>query len=103
MIGLALASAFEITGGASRSAGSERAAEETLSLTSLAAASRSMPNSNSTFILLRPWLLEDVMFFTPAIPLMAFSSGSVICVSMISGLAPPYELLTLILGGSIAG
>ena len=35
-----------------------------------------------------PWLLLLVRFFTPATPLIAFSSGSVICDSMISALAP---------------
>gem|GEM_PF-3928707 len=88
MIDSALASAFDTTGGASRSFGSEREASETLSRTSLAAASRSMLRSNSTLILLLPWLLIEVMFLIPAMPLMAFSSGSVICDSMISALAP---------------
>ena len=34
------------------------------------------PRSNSTLMRLLPWLLEEVIFLTPAIPLMAFSSGS---------------------------
>src|SRR5688572_6753110 len=103
MIASELASAFDTTGGASRSVGKERVACETLSLTSLAAASRSTLKSNSTLILLDPALLEEVIFLIPAIPLIAFSRGSVICVSMISGFAPPYEVRTLMLGGSIAG
>ncbi len=61
-MGSELASAFDITGGASISFGKERSAWETLSLTSFAAASRSMLRSNSTLILLEPELLEDVMF-----------------------------------------
>src|SRR5215216_6124612 len=100
-MGSELASAFDTTGGASKSLGREREAWDTLSRTSLVAASRSTPKSNSTLILLLPALLEEVIFFTPAIPLIAFSNGSVICVSMISGLAPPYDVLTLIFGGSI--
>src|SRR5690349_10267395 len=102
-IGSEEASAFDTTGGASKSEGREREACDTLSRTSFAAVSRSTPKSNSTLMLLRPWLLLEVMFLIPAIPLMAFSNGSVIWVSRMSGLAPPYEVLTLILGGSMAG
>ncbi len=83
-----LASAFETTGGASRSGGRDRCACDTLSRTSLAAASRSIPRSNSTLMLLVPLLLDEVIFLIPAIPFTAFSRGSVICVSIISALAP---------------
>ena len=86
MIDSELASALETTGGESRSDGRERTACETLSRTSFAAASRSIPNSNSTLILLVPLLLDEVIFRIPAMPLIAFSSGSVICVSTMSGL-----------------
>ena len=54
-------------------------------------------------MLLLPNELEEVMVFIPGIPLICFSSGSVIWLSMISGLAPVYEVLMLITAGSIAG
>jgi len=54
IIGSLLASAFDTTGGASKSEGKERTACDTLSLTSLAADSSSLPNSNSTLIALLP-------------------------------------------------
>ena len=86
--GSLLASAFDTTGGASRSLGSERVAWDTLSRTSLAASSRLEPSTNSTVMLLLPCELCEDMFLMPAMPLIAFSSGSVIWVSMISALAP---------------
>jgi hypothetical protein len=88
MIASALASAFVTTGGASMSCGRERTAPDTLSRTSFAAASRSASRLNSTVMLLDPWLLPDEMFRIPGIPLSAFSSGSVICDSTTSALAP---------------
>src|SRR5687767_9780593 len=103
MIASELASAFDTTGGDVRSWGSDRKACETLSRTSLAAASSSIVNSNSILMLLRPTLEEEVIFLIPAIPLIAFSKGSVICDSIISALAPEYDVLTLTLGGSMAG
>ena len=87
-MGSELASALETTGGASRSAGNERCACDTLSRTSLAAASRSITQFKFYIDIAGSWLLLEVIFFIPAIPLTAFSSGSVICVSMISALAP---------------
>ena len=77
MMGCAFASAFETTGEHQNPAELSVACE-TLSRTSLAAVSRSTLNSNSTLILLLPWLLEELIFFTPGIPLIAFSNGSVI-------------------------
>jgi hypothetical protein len=61
---------------------------ETLSRTSFAAASISMPSSNSTVILLLPSLLEEVSERMPAMPLIDSSSGSVTCYSITSALAP---------------
>ena len=43
---------------------------------------------NSTVIELDPRLRAEEIVLTPAIPLMAFSSGSVICDSITSALAP---------------
>ena len=77
-IASALASALDTTGGLVRSCGNWRTDWETLSLTSLAAASRSIPSSNSMLILLRPTLEEEVIFLIPAIQLIAFSNGYVI-------------------------
>ena len=54
-------------------------------------------------ILLEPLLLEELMVLIPGIPLIDFSSGSVIWLSMISALAPAYEVRTFTIGGSIAG
>jgi hypothetical protein len=87
IIGLASASAFETVGG-SQSRGNKRCACETLSRTSFAAVSKSTESSNSTEMLLRPWLLELVSVLIPGIPLMDCSSGSVICVSITSEFAP---------------
>ncbi len=56
IIGLASASAFETVGG-SQSRGNLLCACETLSRTSLAAVSILTESSNSTVILLEPWLL----------------------------------------------
>ena len=39
----------------------------------------------------------------PGIPLIASSSGSVICVSITSALAPGNEVLTEMIGGSTLG
>ena len=86
--GSLLLSALLTTGGASRSLGNDRTACDTLSLTSLAASSRLVPSSNSTVILLLPCELCEVIFLIPEMPFIPFSSGSVICVSMISALAP---------------
>ncbi len=54
-------------------------------------------------MLLLPMDDPDEIDLTPSIPLIAFSSGSVICDSIISGLAPAYEVCTLMVGGSMAG
>ena len=50
----------------------------TLSRTSFAAASRLLPSVNSTEILLLPTELEEVIVRIPGMPLIDFSSGSVI-------------------------
>ena len=86
-MGEAFASAFDTIGG-SASGGSRRCAWETLSRTSFAAASRSVPSSNSTVILLRPGALVLDKDRIPAIPLSDSSSGSVSCDSITSALAP---------------
>src|SRR4030081_2339714 len=103
MIGSESASALVTIGGASMSCGNAFRACETFSRTSLAAFSRSTFNSNSTVILLVPCALEEVIFRTPCTPFTAFSNGSVICCSMISALAPVYDVRTFITAGSIAG
>ena len=85
--GLASASALEIDGG-STSGGRLRWARKTRSRTSLAARSRSAPRSNSTWMVLRPSRLVEVRVRMPSMPLIDSSSGSVICVSITSALAP---------------
>ena len=82
------ASALLTTGGASISCGNCLTACETLSRTSLAASSKFASKLNYTVILLVPKLLADEMERMPAIPLIDFSNGSVICDSIISALAP---------------
>jgi hypothetical protein len=74
--------------GGSTSAGNRRTAPATLSRMSLAAASTSAPMANSTRIALCPSREVEAMLRTPATPFTACSSGSVICESMTSGLAP---------------
>jgi len=69
----------------------------------LAAASRLVVRLNSTEILLLPTELDEVIVRIPGIPLIDFSSGSVIWLSIISAFAPAYEVLTDIKGGSMAG
>ncbi len=86
-MGTRSASALE-TAGLSTSGGRKRMTCDTLSRTSLAAASKSTSRSNSTVIVLRPSRLTDVRVRIPATPLMDSSSGSVICDSMTSALAP---------------
>jgi hypothetical protein len=54
-------------------------------------------------MLLRPTELVDEMVRMPGIPLIDFSRGSVIWLSIISAFAPVYEVLTVIIGGSMAG
>jgi hypothetical protein len=88
MMASLFASDLVTTGGASMSCGSWRAACDTLSRTSLAAASRSTPRSNSTVMVLTPRLLAEESVRIPAMPLIVFSSGSVICDSTTSALAP---------------
>ena len=83
-----LASALETTGGESISCGKFRTACATLSRTSLAAASNSTSKLNSTEILLLPKVLDEVIERMPGIPLICFSSGSVIWFSIMSGFAP---------------
>ena len=73
-----LASAFETTGGASISWGKFLTAWATLSRTSLAAASKGTSKLNSTVMLLFPKVLDEVIERMPGIPLICFSSGSVI-------------------------
>jgi len=46
--------------------------------------------------------LEDIDF-TPSMPLIDFSRGSVICDSIIPEFAPEYDVCTVMIGGSIAG
>ena len=101
-MGFASASAFATVGG-SQSRGNLLCACETLSLTSLAAVSRSTESSNSTVILLDPWLLTLVRVRTPGMPLIDCSRGSVICVSITSEFAPGYDVLTDIMAGSTLG
>ena len=98
-----MASLLLTTGGASISCGKFRTACATLSRTSFAAASKFSPTLNSTVILLRPTWLDEVIERIPGIPFTAFSIGSVTWLSIISLLAPAYDVLTLIVGGSIAG
>ena len=86
-MGCESASCLDTTGG-SASGGRFRWALDTLSLTSLAAASISAPTSNSTVILLLPSLLIEVKDLIPEIPLIDSSRGSVIWASMTSALAP---------------
>jgi hypothetical protein len=86
-IGTASASAF-VTVGLSASGGSRRMARETLSRTSLAAVSISMPSSNSTVMEVRPSELVDLMVRIPSMPLMDSSRGSVIRDSITSAFAP---------------
>src|SRR4051812_16295779 len=88
MMASELASAFDTTGGGGKSGGNERVGWGNLSRTSLAAAFRANLRAKSTLVLLSPWLLVEVIFLTPAMPLMDFSSGSVICDSIMSALAP---------------
>ena len=88
IIGSELASALVTTGGASRSCGRLRIACDVLSRTSLAAFSRSSPILNSTVMLLFPTDDEEESDLIPSMPFIAFSSGSVICDSIISALAP---------------
>src|SRR6478736_6632433 len=102
MMGLESASAFSTTGGFT-SGGRLNNAPETLSRTSLAAASRFTPNSNSTVMELRPSRLTDVSVRIPGTPLMASSSGSVICDSMTSAFATTYDVFTVTTGGSTLG
>ena len=101
-IGGASASDFETEGG-SASVGSTRRARLTRSRTSLAARSRSAPRSNSTVMVDRPARLTELIVRMPSMPLICSSSGSVICESMTSALAPRYSVVTLITGGSTAG
>ncbi len=103
MMASELASLLVTTGGESMSCGRPRAAPATLSRTSFAAASRFASRLNSTVMLLVPWLLDEEMLRTPEMPLIAFSSGSVIWDSMTSAFAPAYEVRTVMIGGSMAG
>ena len=54
-------------------------------------------------MLLLPVADEEEIDFIPSMPLIAFSSGSLIWASMMSELAPVYFVETLMVGGSIAG
>ena len=101
-IGGALASDLDTLGG-SASGGSCCWARLTRSRTSFAARSRLAPRSNSTVTVERPCRLTDSMVRMPSIPLICSSSGSVICESITSALAPRYEVVTLMMGGSTAG
>ena len=83
-----LASAFVTVGKPSISLGKLLAACDTLSLTSFAASSISLPKLNSMVILLEPWLLYEDIFRIPSIELIDFSKGSVIWDSMMSEFAP---------------
>ena len=84
---LEAASVFTITGG-SQSGGNRLMTRETLSRTSLAAASKLPSILNSTVMRLSPSLLEEVKVRIPSIPLMDSSNGCVICVDITSELAP---------------
>ena len=65
-----------------------RVTAETLSRTSLVASSIFLSRKNFTIMMLTPSLLVDVMLSTPPIRLMASSSLSVTCDSMVLGSAP---------------
>ena len=88
IIGSPFASALVTVGGESISSGKLFKACEVLSRTSFAAFSRSAPRSNSTVMVLWPVADWEDIDFTPSIPLIFFSKGSVICDSIISALAP---------------
>lgn len=77
-----------VTVGGSASGGNLLWDWDTLSRTSLAAASKSVPISNSTVMELLPSAEVEDRDRIPAIPLMLSSSGSVIWDSMTSELAP---------------
>ena len=102
MIGRESASAFDTVGG-SQSLGKKRCALETLSLTSLAAVSRSTESSNSTVILHEPCWLTLESERIPGIPLIFCSNGSVIWFSITSAFAPAYEHCTDMIGLSTDG
>ena len=61
---------------------------ETLSLTSLVASSMFRSRKNFTVMMLTPSLLADVMLSTPPMRLIASSSLSVTCDSIVEGSAP---------------
>ncbi len=84
---MASASAFSTTG-LSISLGKLLNARLTLSLTSLAADSRSLSRLNSIVIELTPSRDVEVRVLIPSIPFKFCSSGSVICVSITSEFAP---------------
>jgi hypothetical protein len=85
--GMLSASALATEGG-STSGGSSPIAFDTLSRTSLAAVSRSMPSSNSAEMLLRPSRLVEVRVRRPGTALIFCSSTWVICDSITAALAP---------------
>ena len=66
-------------------------------------AASATPSSNSTRILLAPSRLVEVRERIPEMPLIEASSGSVICDSMTSALAPVYLVVTVTMGGSTLG
>jgi hypothetical protein len=73
-----LASDLETTGGLLISSGKLREAWLTLSRTSFAAVSKFTPKLNSTVIFEDPTELDELIVLIPGIPLIDFSSGSVI-------------------------
>ena len=91
------------TTGSSISSGSRLRARATRSRTSLAAASRSRPSSNSTEICETCSRLSEVTTLTPSMPFTWSSRTSVTEVSTTSGAAPGNTVVTETIGGSIDG
>ena len=102
MIGWASASTLAMTG-SSTSSGSCRRARETRSRTSAAAESWSRSIRKRTLIWLRPSRLCETITSTPSMPESTSSSGWVTWLSMISGEAPRYSVVTETTGSSMLG
>ena len=89
--------------GSSTSSGRSPRVRATRSRTSLAAASRSRPSSNSMVIIETCSRLSEVTCLTPSMPFTWSSMGSVTEVSTTSGAAPGKIVVTETTGGSTLG
>ena len=83
--------------------GSRAIATEIDDCTSRAAASMLRLRSNSRAICVRPWVLNEVMEVIPAMVANCRSSGAATDTAIVSGLAPGYCTVTVMVGTSMRG